>query len=128
MKAYDIYKRTCALMFEEEGADSAFEEKFCPILSALLSECLPYENSSREFSGKERLAAAPVISDMDDEIDFCDEITAVALPYGVAAYFFQDDGETYNALMYRERFINALHESGKCNFTQINDVYGGEEI
>lgn len=128
MKAYDIYKRTCAIMFERVGDDRSFKENFCSILSALLAECLPYENSHRAASGKEKLNAAPVISDINEEVDFCEAITSVALPYGVAAYFSEDDGEGYNAQMYRERFINALYEAAKCNFTQIEDVYGGEEI
>ncbi|MBR5543683.1 MAG: hypothetical protein IKU65_06270, partial [Oscillospiraceae bacterium] len=115
MKAYDIYKRTCAIMFEREGEDKNFSEKFCPILSALLAESLMYENSVRLSLGKEKLLFAPVVSDMEDEIDFSDEIMSIALPYGVAAYFYEDDGESYNAMMYRERFINALTEAAKCN-------------
>ena len=115
-------------MFEREGEDASFKKNFCSILSALLAESLPYENSHRIASGKEKLAFAPIVSEMEQDVDFCEEITAVALPYGVASYFSQDDGEGYNSQMYRERFINALCEAAKCNFTQIEDVYGGEEI
>lgn len=114
-------------MFEREGEDRAFTEKFPELLSALLAECLPYENSVRESEGKTRLMSAPVVTEMTDEVDMCDAICAIALPYGVAAYFFRDDGENYDALMYRERFVSALHEASRCCFRNIEDVYGGEE-
>lgn len=128
MKAYDIYKRTLALMFERENEDRAFSEKFPEILNALLCEALPYENSVRVSEGAPELKCAPCIMGMDDEVDMCESICGIALPYGVAAYFSQDDGEAYLAAMYRERFINALGEAAKYRFGEVSDVYGGEVI
>ncbi len=128
MKAYNIYKRTLALMFESEGEDKAFRDNFCSILSAVAAESLPYENSIRRAEGREEIKTAPVILDMEDELPMSDEICSVALPFGVAAYFYQDDGENYNSSIYRERFVNALYEAKKCFFADINDVYGGENI
>ena len=128
MKAYDIYKRTLALMFEGEGEDKSFKNNFCAILSAVVAESLPYENSIRRAEGREEMKTAPVVSDMEDELPLSDEICAVALPFGVAAYFYQDDGENYNSSIYRERFVTALHEAKKCFVTDITDIYGGENI
>ena len=128
MKAYDIYKRTLALMFEGEGEDRAFRDNFCNILSAVAAESLQYENSIRRAEGREEIKIAPIVSDMEDELPMSDEICSVALPFGVAAYFYQDDGENYNSSIYRERFVNALYEAKKCFFTDVNDVYGGENI
>lgn len=128
MKAYDIYKRTCALMFEREGEDKVFYDNFIGILNALVCEALPYENSVREYEGRAKLSAAPEVLKMDDEVDMCRDICSIALPYGVASYYSQDDGEAYNAAMYRERFVSALCEAAKCNFREITDVYGGETI
>ena len=128
MKAYDVYKRTLALMFEGEGETRASHDNFCNILSAVAAESLPYENSIRRSEGREEIKTAPVITDMEDELPMSDEICSVALPFGVAAYFYQDDGENYNSSMYRERFVNALYEAKKVFFTDINDVYGGENI
>lgn len=115
-------------MFEHEGEDKAFLGGFTDILNALICEALPYENSVRESRGKQLLITAPEVSDINDEVDMCGDICSIALPYGVAAYFSQDDGESYNAAMYRERFINALTEAAKCNFRDIEDIYGGETI
>ncbi|MBQ4544513.1 MAG: hypothetical protein II996_02970 [Oscillospiraceae bacterium] len=128
MKAYDIYKRTCAIMFENEGEDKSFTDKFLHILNLLIHEALPYENSVREADGKPLLTFAPEVSDINDKVDMCTPICATALPYGVAAYFYQDDGESYSSAMYRERFVNALGEAARCNFRDITDVYGGETL
>ncbi len=128
MKAYDIYKSAVALMFEKPGQDKGFEEMFPQLLSSLLFEALPYENSTRPLRGLEKLVNAPVITSLEDEIDYSEEICRVALPYGVCAYFYQDDGESGNALMYRERFVNALSDAARCSFEDIADVYGGAKI
>jgi len=128
MKAYDIYKRACALMFEREGEDTAFTDKFPELLSALIAESLPYENSVREAEGRARLTTPQTVNGTEDEIDMCDAICAIALPYGVAAHFCRDDGENYQSLMYREQFVSALHEAARCCFRDVTDVYGGEEI
>lgn len=128
MKAYDIYKSTLSLMFEDEGEDREFYDKFCGILSTLAAECLPYENAYRRAVGREELLVAPVFSDMKDSVDMCDELCKLILPYGVAAQFFQNDGEDYYASQYRERYRNALSERARCVPCDIVDVYGGEDI
>ena len=126
MKAYDIYKLACAIMFENEGEDRAFEKKFTPLLGILCEECLPYENSVREALGKETLPSAPKVASGEEEIPFCDALCRVALPYGLASLFWQDDGEVYNSALYRERYIAAIADAAKINFRDIADVYGGE--
>ncbi len=126
MKAYDIYKRTLALLFEREGEDKSFRDNFCALLTSVAAESLPYENSIRESKGEEKLSEAPIISDMEEELPMSGELCMVAIPYGVAAYFSENDGENYNSAVYRERFVNALFDAKKCVFTDIVDVYGGE--
>lgn len=128
MKAYDIYKKALALMFEREGEDKAFRDNFPSILTSVAAECLPYENSIRKACGRAEMESVPEISDMEQELPMSDELCAVAMPYGVASYFCQDDGEDSRAAMYRERFLIALQNSKKCFFEDITDVYGGEEI
>lgn len=128
MKAYDIYKRTLAIMFENEGDDKMFYDKFTEILNILICEALPYENSGRASRGEEELAFPPGVESMEDEVDMSYAICGVALPYGVASYFCKDDGELYDAEKYRERYVNALKEAAKHRAVDIIDVYGGEEI
>ncbi len=115
-------------MFENEGEDKAFYENFTEILNLLICEALPYENSYRASRKEAELSVPPVVESMEDTVDLCPDISGIALPYGAAAYFCQDDGESYNAAMYRERFINALNEAAKHRIVEVTDVYGGEEI
>lgn len=126
MTAYDIYKRTCSLMFEREGEDRAFFENFIGILNSLICEALPYENSVRRSLGEDELLLPPEVSDINDAVDMCEEICGIALPYGVASYFFRDDGEMYNSEVYRNRFANALHEVAKVSLGEVEDIYGEE--
>lgn len=126
MKAYDIYKKTLALMFEREGEDKAFRDNFTALLTSVAAECLPCENSIRKSEGREALPESPTISDMEQALPFADELCAVAIPYGIASYFSQDDGEEGRAQMYRERFYVALVNAKKCFFEDITDVYGGD--
>lgn len=128
MKAYDIYKKTLALMFEREGEDKAFRDNFPALLTSVAAECLPYENSIRKADGRVEVTTPPVVSDMEQDILMSDELCMVAMPYGVASYFCQDDGETQKAQMYRDRFLIALQNSKKCFFEDVTDVYGGENI
>ncbi len=124
--AYDIYKNALALIFEKDGEDRRFKEMFCPILSALLAECLVYENSIRASEGREKLPSAPVAESLEDEIPYSEVLCRTALPLGAAAYFMQDDGEARKSALFRERFVDALNEAAKWNAGEIIDVYGGE--
>ena len=128
MKAYDIYKKSLALLFEREGEDKTFKDNFCAILTSVAAETLPYENSLRESNGEEKLLKSPEISDMEDEVCMCDEICTLALPYGVAAHFADDDGESVRSAIFRERFLTALYGAKKHVFRDVEDVYGGENI
>ncbi len=128
MKAYDIYEKALALMFEVPGEDKSFKRMYLPILNVLTEECLRYENSVRESKGEEKLLRAPKITDAESDIPYCDELCNVALPYGLASFFYQDDGEGANAVMYRNRYISALDELAKINFCDIENVYGGDDI
>ncbi len=127
MKAYDIYKTAASLLFEKAGEDKAFSEMFPRILNVVLAEAYPYENSVRRSLGQKILEKIPTAEGLDDNVDMCDMICRSALPYGVASFFCQDDGDTYLALMYRERFIDALYDAARCNVCDIEDVYGGAE-
>ncbi len=128
MKAYDIYKRTLAIMFENEGEDKMFYDKFTEILNLLICEALPYENSARASYGEAELGAPPTVESMEDEVDMSYDICGIALPYGIASHFSRDDGELYNAEMYREKYTTALHKAAKYRAADIIDVYGGEQI
>ena len=126
MKAQDIYKSACAILFERPGDDVAFDAFFIPTLNLLLVEALAYENAHRLAGGQSPLELAPQISGMDDEVPYCQALCSIALPYGVASAFFQDELDNYKAQDYRARYIIALREASKCVPTVVADVYKGE--
>ena len=125
MKANDVYMT--ALSFLSEKPQQNDVKKFSlGWLNLLLAEALPYENSVRSAGGQELLPRSPEISDLQEEIPYCEEICKIVLPYGLAEFMFSDDGDLYNAERYRSRYVSALSEVQKYNFGDIEDVYGGE--
>lgn len=123
----DVFDRACAFLFENLGEDTDFRNNVLPLMNVLAAEALPYENSIRYSNGEAELKTAPVFRSENDEIPYSDDICAIALPYGLASFFYQDEADSYRAHDYRGRFINALQEAAKCKEEDITDVYGGGE-
>ena len=92
-------------------------------MNALLAECLIYENAEREAAGAETLERAPVISGMDEQVNYCENITRIALPYGIASLYFQDEGDTYKMERYRNMYIEALEMHRRCVAVAMEDVW-----
>lgn len=122
-KAMDIYKIASAMLFEAAGEDADFKEHSPALINALAGEALHYENAYRAAHGKAELEVAPTIAELSDELDFCDEICRVALPFGLCAYFWQDECDNYKAQDYRGRFIDALNFAAAGCPQDIEDVY-----
>ena len=125
MKAETVYKLACAIMFEKAGLDPDFQTFFPGLATMLLQEALPYENARRETLGQPPLEEAPAVADMEDDIPFCDLICRVALPYGMASWYFQDEMNDYRSQDYRGRYILALREAALCHGESVADCYGG---
>lgn len=123
----DVYERASALLFEIPGEDSDFRDNLLPLLNILAAEILPYENSIRYSKGEAELDRPPVFELTSDELPFSDDICMMALPYGLASFFCQDESDGYRAHDYRGRYITALQEAAKCKEEDITDVYGGAE-
>ena len=129
MTGEEIYEIALGFVFERKREDADYEEFFPIFLNSVMQEALTYENMIRRRKGKIALALAPKTTKetMNEEIDFAESICRVAIPYGVAAFYCQDDGDNYRAADYRNRFITALTdavmaESG-AHLTDIEDAY-----
>ena len=129
MTGEEIYEIALSFVFERKREDTDYLDFFPLFLGSVMQEALAYENMIRRRKGKVALAIAPKITKetMKEEIDFSESICRVALPYGVASFYCQDDGDNYRAADYRNRFIAALTdavmaESG-AHLTEIEDVY-----
>ncbi len=127
MTGEEIYGIALSYVFERKREDADYEEFFPVFLNTVMQEALAYENMIRRKSGKAALVTAPKItkSEMNDELDFSESLCRVALPYGVASFYCQDDGDSYRAADYRNRFIVALGDAvGGVHMSDIEDVYG----
>ena len=96
-------------------------------INQLLQEALPYENSVRERNEDTLLTTAPTLTSLTDTVSYCDDITRIALPYGLAVYVYQDDDDKQFSIMYRQKFINALKDAEKYNVEDIEDEYDVDE-
>ena len=129
MTAEEIYELALSYVFERKRQDKDYLDFFPLFLNTVMQEALAYENIIRRMSGNTPLAVAPRITanDMEAELDFSESLCRVALPYGVAAFYCQDDGDNYRAADYRNRFIIALSDAvtavNGAQITDIEDVY-----
>lgn len=124
LNANDVWKIAYAQtgMTADDVTDFT-EETVCGWFTVLLSEALDTENNIREAEGRERLAAAPVIRALDQDIDYSPQILVNAVTYGLGEKLWQDDEKAYNARDYRARFINALAQCGKAVPIAMEDYY-----
>lgn len=98
MKAKEIFETTAALMFASSQGDK--EEAallFIPVLNIFLQENLEANNTLRCARDKELLSKAPYIKNMEEDVDFEDEMTRQILPFGCAAYLLAEDEEGISA-------------------------------
>ncbi len=125
MTGQSIYELASAFLYESDGEDYDSKGFSVGFLNVLLQECLPYENSIREWNGATLLTSAPKIASLSETIDYADAITRVALPYGLASWFFQEAMDNYQAENYRNKYIAALRDAVRLNAEDTVDVYGG---
>lgn len=118
MKAQDIYVMASAFLYEREGEDADNRHFALPFLNLLLQEALPTENSIRAFEGRPLLAQAPFLTALGEEVPYADGLTRAALPYGLAAQFFQEAMDNAQAENYRGKYIAALDEARRFSFVE----------
>ena len=114
MTVNDVYLQALRYLFEPAGEDADFCREAPGLVSALMYEALPYENSIRAARGEAELESVPEVADMSDEIGMDEGICRIALPFGLAAYYWQDECDDYKAQDYRGRFLDALAFLGKA--------------
>ncbi len=111
---------------EKTGVDPDFQAFFPSLVTLLAQEALPYENARRAVRLEPVLEQAPTVESMQDDIPYSDPICRLALPYGIASFFFQDEMDDYRAQDYRARYILALREAAECQGEGVEDLYGGQ--
>lgn len=127
MTAQEIYSLALAFLSETTQETNDVQQFTLGWLNLLLQEALPYENAFRKVNNMPLLEKAPQLTGFTDEIPYNDNITRIALPYGLASFYFIDDDNDYRAQDFRGRYINALSET--CPYAQSTmlDIYTQNE-
>ena len=126
MTGEEIYEIALSFVFERKRADADYLHFFPIFCNTVMQEAIAYENIIRRKNGKEAISLAPKITEaeMAKEIDYSESLCRVAIPYGIAAFYCQDDGDNYRAADYRNRFISALADAvGGVYISDVEDVY-----
>lgn len=124
MTGQQIYETASAFLYEKDNEDADSKTFAVNFLNILLQEALPYENAVRRRAGKEQLETAPVLAELTEQIDYCDQITRAALPYGLASWYFQEALDNFQAENYRSKYLAALDDARKHFNGTVEDVYG----
>ena len=115
MTGQQIYELASSFLYETDGEDEDSKRFAVGFINILLQETLACENSIKEYDGRERLKEAPYITSLTDEIPYSPQLTRVALPYGVASWFFQEALDNFQAENYRSKYLAAVTEATRMN-------------
>lgn len=115
MTAQKIYELASSFLYEIDDEDADSKKFAVGFLNILLMETFPCENSIREFRGLEPLEEPPMISSLDEDIPYQPELTRVALPYGLASWYFQEGMDNFQAENYRSKYLAAVMDASKVN-------------
>lgn len=107
MTVLSLLEHACALVPGTKAADKTLQQLCFKWLEILLEESRNCENSLRGNS-LEKLASAPEIVELGEEIEYSAVLLKTALPYGLAAFVAEEDDNAYLAANMRMRFIAAL--------------------
>jgi hypothetical protein len=126
MTGQNIYEIASSFLYERDAEDYDSKEFAVNFINVLLQESLPYENSIREWNAETLLTAAPEITALTDTIAYNAALTRVALPYGLASFFFQEAMDNFQAENYRNKYLSALRDAMKMNQEDTVDVYASD--
>ena len=124
MTGQEIYELASSFLYEKDNEDADSKSFAVGFLNVLLQEALPCENSVRRQEGREPLGRAPYLTRLEEEIEYCDQITRAALPYGLASFYFQEALDNFQAENYRSKYLAGLSDARKHISGEIQDVYG----
>lgn len=122
MTVRQLYEQACALIYEIPDDDDDMKDAFPAILNQIAAVCVQYENQYRTVRGEEKMLMPPMYASADDqsELPFVDEITRVAMPYGVQSKFLEsDDDKKAESVLAYNKFIDALDSMTPAIETEV---------
>lgn len=123
MTGQDIYEMASAYLYERDNEDPDSKHFALKFLNVLLEDALPVENSIRRYMADAELDSAPLLATLTETVPYHDSITRNALPYGIAAFFFEEAPDNYRGNLYRGLYERGLAKASKYNFEPIADAY-----
>lgn len=127
MTIQQVFDLALSLLPTNMDEDDSLVQYAVGWVNLAMQEMLFCENTIRVYKGIEKLDSAPILSDLNDEIDYDDSLVRYALPYFLASYMSKDDGSDYWAQDYRSRYVVAVNEALKAEPMLIEDVYCDQE-
>lgn len=112
MTAHDIIKTAFSLMYEDVEIDKAAARFSMDVLNVLLADCFESEQNYREANELPLLTDVPQVSAPTDDVPYNYKLTRIALPYGIAWKYAEENLNQQQAELYRMRYEEARHIAG----------------
>lgn len=108
MKVKEIYENALALSISRIDEEDSLDFYAVKLFNILLSETNIYNNQLRLKKGKKPFENALVIENLDEEIDYENELYA-AMSYGFAAKLMAAQEDSNLATLYNNQYITMLN-------------------
>lgn len=82
MKVSELFRRSLALLNEDESRARVFKRNCIPLVNQLLAQCLSTENAIREADGRPALKTAETVEGFDDTVPYDENFVSGCMPYG----------------------------------------------
>ncbi len=122
MKVIDLFRRSLALLNEDESRSRVFKRNCIPLVNQLLAQCLSTENTIREAGGRPVLKKAETVEGFDDTIPYDENFVSGCMPYGLAALLCADDDRSMaNAMSAQFEELKKTYQY--VNYEAIHNYY-----
>lgn len=116
MTAQEIIRMGFGLMYENSEADVKAALFSRHVLNILIAECFDAENNSR--ADGDELTVVPFVNLPTDNVPYNDHLCRVALPYGIAWKYAEENLNQYQAEWYHARYEEARHNAGGARWVE----------
>jgi len=126
MKVSDLYAKTKRWMFDK-ASSTVYSDYIVEITNLVLAELFDENNMCRMWNGKKPLESIPVVTSLDDDVDYEEEYLLHVVPMGMDAYFMIDDDLAKHSL-YLTFYNNARVQHQKMmSYGKIEAIVNAED-
>ena len=122
MKVSELFRRSLALLNEDESRARVFKRNCIPLVNQLLAQCLSTENAIREADGRPALKTAETVDGFDDTVPYDENFVSGCMPYGLAALLCADEDRSMaNAMSAQFEDLKKTYQH--VNYEAIRNYY-----